>query len=128
MAAITLPPPLNARCCHPRLLPPPLPSWLCRDVVAFIVLNVLLPFFDVASDLAAGVGLVLRGHPAWGAAVLAFPLLPSLLRLLGTLVLLALPEKYRWVRWNRACSYSNYFPAPCPGQHGRRDRAQRGEK
>ena len=126
MAAIALPPPLNARCCQPRLLPP-LPFWLCRDVVAFIVLNVLLPFFDVASDLAAGVGLVLRGHPAWGAAVLAFPLLPSLLRLLGTLVLLALPEKYRCAGWNRACSYSNYFPAPCPGQHGRRDRAQGGE-
>ncbi len=67
--------------------------FLHKDVLSVLLFSVLLPFLDVLSDVRAGGDLVSNGHPAWGAAVIAFAFVPCALRLAATIGVAILPVK-----------------------------------
>ena len=56
----------------------------CKHPLATLFL-VFLFIFDVFTDIATGIELILNDHPTWGWCVLGLVLLPSVVAILGEL-------------------------------------------
>ena len=63
------------------------------ESTCLVIFSVILPVFDVATDILAGISLMRNGHPAWGTAVVSYTLLPGALRLACALILPMFPPR-----------------------------------
>ncbi len=63
------------------------------ESTCLVIFSVILPVFDVATDILAGISLMRNGHPAWGTAVVSYTLLPAVLRLACALILPIFPPR-----------------------------------
>ena len=63
------------------------------ESTCLVIFSVILPVFDVATDILAGISLMRNGHAAWGTAVVSYTLLPGALRLACALILPMFPPR-----------------------------------